>query len=489
MASIFISHSTKDKAFARRLAEDLQRLGHTPWLDEWQIKVGECIVTKIGSGIEDSDYVVIVLSSHSVKSGWVDKEWKTKYWSEIQTGKTLVLPVLVEDCSIPNLLATKKYADFRGNYAVALVDLANAIGDSHGEPLKGNPPPTRTEKEKAHESDLGTSSIAQNSMPRCKESLITEIHPPAFKQFLDKCQSAKTGIFINIQVDLKEWFDPWAQVHLALQDSACRCIQLAALHATPPKTDDTFWMPFRRVLFVPEDWPVLRKNITNTSKPESNLVPLMDIHSCMASPLAIVAADRFLESILQQEPDFFRNVDNDKTIGLRADVMQQLSSNKTRAKELLRAELEAMAMERGRIVPTIDCAVLYFDASSNQGQVAQNSLPQVWQAAPDTDGTLYYYQITDEGFIGLEDAVGIDVSSLEQNAGKIYRRLLTFADIINRTVFELVQIADDRFDGREILRNPVIGFLKSSEDYPGAKITYPRKKFDPFQLRREREAV
>ena len=121
--------------------------------------------------------------------------------------------------------------------------------------------------------------------------------------------------------------------------------------------------------------------------------------------------------------------------------------------------------------------------------MAQDSLPQVWQAVPDADGTLYYYEITDGGFIGLEDAVGVDVSDLEKNASKIYNRLVAFAGIIDRAIFEVVEIADERFDGRETLRNPVIGFLKSSTKYRGVKIAYPRREFDPFQLRREREAV
>ena len=47
MARIFISYSSKDKEFANRLYNDLQKFGHEPWLDELKIKVGECIVTKI----------------------------------------------------------------------------------------------------------------------------------------------------------------------------------------------------------------------------------------------------------------------------------------------------------------------------------------------------------------------------------------------------------------------------------------------------------
>jgi hypothetical protein len=129
MAKIFISHSSKDKEFVDKLSRDLNSLGHEPWLDIWQVKVGECIVSKVEHGIKESDYVVIVLTENSVNSGWVEREWKSKYWDEINQGKTLILPVLLSDCEIPQLLKTKRYADFRINYSVALVALAEALGD------------------------------------------------------------------------------------------------------------------------------------------------------------------------------------------------------------------------------------------------------------------------------------------------------------------------------------------------------------------------
>lgn len=127
MAKIYISHSSKDKDFARQLASDLSDLGYEPWLDEWEIKVGECIVTRIGDGIAEADYVVIVLSPSSVKSGWVEREWKAKYWDEIEQNKTFVLPTLIENCEIQQLLKTKKYADFRKKYSVGLVQLMSSI--------------------------------------------------------------------------------------------------------------------------------------------------------------------------------------------------------------------------------------------------------------------------------------------------------------------------------------------------------------------------
>jgi len=127
MAKIFISHSLEDEEFASKLAEDLIEFGHEPWLDKWEIKVGECIPTKIEHGVSEADYIIIILSPSSVKSNWVEKEWKMKYWEEIERNETLVLPVLIKDCKIPPLLKTKKYADFRRKYSIGLVNLMSSI--------------------------------------------------------------------------------------------------------------------------------------------------------------------------------------------------------------------------------------------------------------------------------------------------------------------------------------------------------------------------
>ena len=126
-AKIFISHSSEDKQFARWIAIDLKNAGHRIWFDEWDIKVGESIPRKIGHGLEACDYVALVLSKHAVESRWVENEWHAKYWDEIEKNKVMVLPLLKEDCTMPTLLKTKKYADFRSDYTQGLEDLMHAL--------------------------------------------------------------------------------------------------------------------------------------------------------------------------------------------------------------------------------------------------------------------------------------------------------------------------------------------------------------------------
>lgn len=127
MARIFISYSSKDIEFANRLASDLKELWHKPWLDEWEINIGEGITSRIKHGISEADYMIVILSPHSVKSDWVRKELKAMHRKEIKQEKSMILPVLIDDCKIPSFLKDKKYVDFRKNCSVGLVRLINAI--------------------------------------------------------------------------------------------------------------------------------------------------------------------------------------------------------------------------------------------------------------------------------------------------------------------------------------------------------------------------
>lgn len=127
MAQIFISHSSKDINVAEQLANDLRKNGHWVWLDSWRIKVGQCIIQEIEQGIESADCVIVLLSIHAVDSKWVDREWKTAYWDEVNNDSIIILPACIEKCKIPKLLQTKKYAAFYKSYDQGLSELLDAL--------------------------------------------------------------------------------------------------------------------------------------------------------------------------------------------------------------------------------------------------------------------------------------------------------------------------------------------------------------------------
>jgi hypothetical protein len=123
----FLSHSSKDKPFVRRLAADLTKNEITTWLDEQMIKVGDSIVDKVGQGLAQSDFFLIVLSENSVDSEWVKKELSQALLSEIEQRKVKVLPLKISECTIPGLIKDKKYADFSIDYRTGFKELIDAM--------------------------------------------------------------------------------------------------------------------------------------------------------------------------------------------------------------------------------------------------------------------------------------------------------------------------------------------------------------------------
>lgn len=109
---IFISHSSKDKNFARMLANHLSEHGLTPWLDESELTLGDHLTRKITDALEGIEYMAIVLSPHSVGSKWVAKEIEIAGGQEENQGRKIIIPVLLKDAPLPPSLADRVYADF-----------------------------------------------------------------------------------------------------------------------------------------------------------------------------------------------------------------------------------------------------------------------------------------------------------------------------------------------------------------------------------------
>jgi TIR domain len=124
---LFLCHASEDKPFVDELCTFLEHRQVDVWYDRKEIKVGESIVQRISGGLGAASHLVVALSGSSVKKNWVLKELSSALMRQLQDSTIHVLPVLIEDCSIPPLLADIKYADCRANNDTGFSELLEAL--------------------------------------------------------------------------------------------------------------------------------------------------------------------------------------------------------------------------------------------------------------------------------------------------------------------------------------------------------------------------
>lgn len=112
MSSIFISYSHNDEKFAKKLAKDLSKEGHSAWIDQEQIIVGDSLLQKIDKAIHSVDYVIVIISTNSINSIWVKKEIHLASARELRENRVVVLPILLDNVKIPSFLSDKFYLNF-----------------------------------------------------------------------------------------------------------------------------------------------------------------------------------------------------------------------------------------------------------------------------------------------------------------------------------------------------------------------------------------
>jgi len=129
MSSVFLSHNAVDKPFVRRLARDLVLRGIRVWLDEAELLVGDSLLTKIASAIEEMEYLAVILSPNSVGSAWVQRELEIAMSDQLMAKRVKVLPILAADCLLPRFLQDLFYIrmDTDEHYAAGLENLMRRL--------------------------------------------------------------------------------------------------------------------------------------------------------------------------------------------------------------------------------------------------------------------------------------------------------------------------------------------------------------------------
>ena len=100
----FITHSWKDKEFARKLCEDLAANGLDGFFDERSVRPGESIPSRIEQGLENCDVYIPILSPDALKSKWCDWEINMAIMMNREGGRPHIIPVVAQKCTVPTRL-------------------------------------------------------------------------------------------------------------------------------------------------------------------------------------------------------------------------------------------------------------------------------------------------------------------------------------------------------------------------------------------------
>ena len=96
--SCFISYSSQDDDFAKRLYADLQAHNVRCWFTPEDLKIGDKFRMRIDEAIRIHDKLLLVLSESSVRSAWVEKEVETAFEKERgQDNKPVLFPIRLDD--------------------------------------------------------------------------------------------------------------------------------------------------------------------------------------------------------------------------------------------------------------------------------------------------------------------------------------------------------------------------------------------------------
>lgn len=101
MLKVFISYVREDGAFAMALASRLKADGFAVLIDREVLVAGERWEDQIGRAIHDADFVVLLLSRHTQRSRWVQRELTTALES---SNRNRIITVLRDEKATENLV-------------------------------------------------------------------------------------------------------------------------------------------------------------------------------------------------------------------------------------------------------------------------------------------------------------------------------------------------------------------------------------------------
>jgi tetratricopeptide (TPR) repeat protein len=114
MANIFISFTSGDRQWAFWIGQELEKLGHVPRIHDWEISAGGDIAKWMDESLDKADHCLLVVSKAYLTKPYSSWERRAAQWAAQLPRPNFALPVFIEACEPPMLLAHLKRCDLHG---------------------------------------------------------------------------------------------------------------------------------------------------------------------------------------------------------------------------------------------------------------------------------------------------------------------------------------------------------------------------------------
>ena len=112
-SDFFVSYTKSDLRWAEWVAWELERTGKTTVLQAWDFNPGENFVRRMSEALDQAARTIAILSEAYFKSAYSRDEWTAAFVHD-GDGQGRLLPIRVELCEVPRLLAPIVYIDLAG---------------------------------------------------------------------------------------------------------------------------------------------------------------------------------------------------------------------------------------------------------------------------------------------------------------------------------------------------------------------------------------
>src|SRR5271170_5413754 len=114
MADIFVSYTSSDRESAFWIGVELEKLGHQPRVHEWEISAGGDIAAWMEERHHNAEHILCVVSKTYLTKDYSNWERRAAQWAAASTRHNFALPIFIEECEAPTLLAHVKRCDLYG---------------------------------------------------------------------------------------------------------------------------------------------------------------------------------------------------------------------------------------------------------------------------------------------------------------------------------------------------------------------------------------